>query len=224
MKTSARKVITVVMGIILVSFITSYASAGSQKTMFLGDYYNKMKPGAKGEAKLHWIKPGVDFSKYKKVMVDYVIFAFAEDAEYKGIDANEMKDIGDRASLALINSVKEHFTVVSKPGPDVIRVRTAIVNLKPSKPGLSAVTTVMPVGLGISLFKKGATDSWTGSGATEAEMMVLDSMTNEVLASAHVEKTAEFDERFSKWGSVDESFKFWGELFSKRLKNLSKVK
>ena len=204
---------TVVMGIILVSFITSYASAGSEKSIFLGDYYHKMKPGAKGEAKLRWIKPGVDFSKYKKVMVDYVIFAYAEDAEYKGIDASEMKKLADKASLALINSIKEHYTVVSKPGPDVLRVRTAIKDLKPSKPGLSAVTTIVPVGLGISLFKKGATDAWTGSGATEAEMMVLDSMTNEVLGCGYDKKTAGFDERFSKWGSVEEAFKFWGELF-----------
>jgi hypothetical protein len=36
-----------------------------------------------------WIKTGVDHTRYKKVMVDYVIFAFAEDSEYKGIDANE---------------------------------------------------------------------------------------------------------------------------------------
>ena len=224
MKTSARKVMAVVIGIILVSFITSYASAGSQKSVFLGDYYNKMKPGAKGEAKLHWIKPGVDFSKYKKVMVDYVIFAIADDSEYKGIDANEFKKVADDASLALIKAIQNNFTVVSKPGPDVIRVRTAIMELRPNKPGLSAVTTVVPVGLGISLLKKGATDAWTGSGATEAEMMVLDSMTNDVVACAHDKKTAEFAERFSKWGSVEEAFTFWGELFAKRLRGLSKVK
>ena len=224
MKTSAKKFMTVVMGIILVSFITSYASAGSEKSIFLGDYYHKMKPGAKGQASLNWIKPGVDFSKYKKVMVDYIVFSIADDSEYKGIDANELKELGDGASLALINSIKEHFTVVSKPGPDVIRVRTAIVGLKPSKPGLSAITTIVPVGLGISLFKKGATDAWTGSGATEAEMMVLDSMTNEVLGCGYDKKTAGFDERFSKWGSVEEAFKFWGDHFSKRVENLSRIK
>jgi len=38
-----------------------------------------------------WIRPGVDYTKYKKVMMDYVIFAFAEDSEYGGIDTNEMK-------------------------------------------------------------------------------------------------------------------------------------
>jgi Protein of unknown function (DUF3313) len=224
MKTSVKKVMAVVMGIILVSFITSYASAGSQKTVFLGDYYKILKPGGKGEGKLNWIKPGVDFTKYKKVMVDYVIFAIAEDSEYKGIDADEMKKIADDASLALLTAIQGEFPVVSEPGPDVLRIRTAIVDLKPSKPGLSAISTVMPVGLGISIIKKGATDSWTGSGATTAEMMVLDSMTNEVIACGEDKKTAEFAERFSKWGDVEEAFAFWGELFTKRLVNLTKIK
>ena len=53
MKTSAIKFMTVVMGIILVSFTTSYATAGSDKLIFLGDYYHKMKPGAKGQASLN---------------------------------------------------------------------------------------------------------------------------------------------------------------------------
>ena len=233
MKTSVRKIMAVVMGIALASFVISCATAGSpskeapaapEKTGFLGDYYKNLKPGEKGQAKLRWIKPGVDFSKYKKVMVDYVVFAFADDSEYKGIDANEMKKIGDDASKALVDAIKEKFPVVSEPGPDVIRVRTAIIDLKKSRPGLSAVTTVVPVGLGISLIKKGATGAWTGSGATTAEMMALDSMTNEVLAAAEDQKAAGFSERFSKWGSTQEAFSYWGELFAKHLATLTEMK
>jgi hypothetical protein len=226
MKTSVNKVLAVVMGIALVGYAISFATAGSssaasQKTVFLSDYYKNLTPGKKGEAKLNWVKPGVDFSKYKKVMVDYMVFAFAEDAEYKGIDANEMKKIGDHGSLALINSIKKVLPVVSEPGPDVLRIRTAIVDLKPSKPGLSAVTSVIPVGLAFSLVHKGTSGSFTGSGATTAEMMVLDSMTNEVLACGEDKKSAEFADRFSKWGSVDDAFVFWGNLFTKRLILLS---
>jgi len=39
--------------------------------------------------------------------------------------------------------------------------------------------------------------------------MVLDSMTNQVIAVAKDEKTAGFTERFSKWGSAEEAFAFW---------------
>jgi hypothetical protein len=213
-------------------FVISCASTGAQskgsaaapqKTGFLHGYYEKLKPGtAKGDPKLMWIKPGVDHTKYKKVMVDYVIFAFAEDSEYKGIDANEMKKLADGTSQALVNALKKELPVVSEPGPDVLRVRTAIIDLKQSHPVLSGVTSVVPVGLGISIVKKGATDSWTGSGATAAEMMILDSMTNEVLGAGEDQMAAGFTERFTKWGSVEEAFEFWGERLAKRLVNFTK--
>ncbi len=164
-----------------------------------------------GGPRARWIKPGVDFSKYNKFMVDYVVFALAADSEYKGINGDEMKKLGDAASQALVNAIKEKFPVVAEPGPDVARLKFAIVGLKQSRPVLSGVTSVVPIGLGISLIKKGATDSWTGSGATQAELMALDSTTNEVIVVAHDEYTAGFTERFSKWGSVEDAFKFWGK-------------
>jgi hypothetical protein len=76
---------------------------------------------------------------------------------------------------------------------------------------VSGVSSVLPIGLGISLVKKGATGSWSGSGATSAEMMAVDSMTGDVIAVAQDDSTAKFSERFSKWGSAEEAFKFWGE-------------
>ncbi len=48
------------------------------------EYYNKLQPGiVVGGPKLMWIKRGVDLSKYKKVMADYV-FSFADNSESPG--------------------------------------------------------------------------------------------------------------------------------------------
>jgi len=195
----------------------------AQNSGFLGKYYQNLKPGTeKGDPKLMWIRPGVDFKKYKKVMIDYVIFSFANESDYKDIDANELKKLADQATNAFLQTVKTDFPVVSEPAPDVLRVRIAITDLKPSSPGLSTVTSVVPVGLAFSIAKKGATDSWTGSGATTAEMMVLDSMTNEVLGAAQDSASADFSDRFSKWGSAEEAFKYWAARFTKRLNTLLK--
>ena len=93
----------------------------------------------------------------------------------------------------------------SVPGPDAVRYPLGTEPLlQPQGYRVRA-----HVGLGISLIKKGSTDSWSGSGATGAEVMVLDSMTNQVIAVAKDEKTAGFTERFSKWGSAEEAFAFW---------------
>ncbi len=67
---------------------------------------------------------------------------------------------------------------------NVARIRIAITNIKPSRPGVSAVTSIVPVGIGISLVKKGAKGGWSGSGETGVEMMALDSMTNDILVLA----------------------------------------
>ena len=228
MKTSKRNLVTMVVGIALVSFVISCASTGSQSKKpaaepqtkgFLDGYYKDLQPGPEGGAKMRWLKPGVDFGKYNKIMLDSVIFYFAEDSENKGIDAEAMKKLADACNLQVVDVLKGTYPIVADPGPDVLRLRFAITDLKQSRPVLSAITSVVPIGLGISILKKGATGSWSGSGATSAELMALDSMTNDVIAVAQDDKTAGFTERFSKWGSTEEAFKYWGERLKLFLDN-----
>jgi len=178
---------------------------------FLGSYYNLMQPGPRGGAKKRWIKQDVDFRKYKKVMLDSVVFYLAKSSDYQGIDPQVMKDLADKFNKAMIDAVKDKLSVVAEPGPDVVRIRVAITNLEQSRPVLSGVTSVIPVGLGISILKKGAVGSWSGSGATGMALMALDSTSNDVLAVAEDYQSAGFTERFSKWGSAEEAFKFWAE-------------
>ena len=111
----------------------------------------------------------------------------------------------------LVAAFKDKYPIVAEPGPDVARIRIAITNVQASSPGVSAVTSILPIGLGISLVRKGAKDSWTGGGATGAEMMVLDSTTNDVIGMAVDDKAAAFGDRFTKWGSAEEAFKFWSQ-------------
>ena len=122
-----------------------------------------------------------------------------------------MKELADECNKQLFDALNDSYPLVAQPAPDVIRLRIAITDLKQSRPGLSAVTTVIPVGLAISAVKKGAGGSWTGSGATKAEFMAIDSMTNDVIAVAQDERKAEFDQRFTKWGSTEEAFGYWAE-------------
>lgn len=190
---------------------TKTGSAAPDKVGFLGDYYKNLELGPEGGAKLRWLNPGADFTKYKKVMLDSIIFFFSDDSEYKGMDPQQLKELADNFNQQLVNTLKETYPIVADAGIDVMRVRFAITDLKQSRPGISAVASVVPIGLGISVLKKGATGSWTGSGATGAELMVLDSMTNDVIGVAKDERAAGFTERFTKWGSAEEAFKFWAE-------------
>ena len=216
--------VTMVLVVGLALMVCAGCASGPKYSGFLGDYDKKMQPGPEGGAKYRWLKPGVDFSKYNKLMIDSVVFYFADDSEYKGIDPQFMKEMADKFNLELVNTLKGSYPIVAQPGPDVVRLRFAITGIKQSMPILSGVTSIVPVGIAISVVKKGATGSWTGSGATSAEVMILDSTTNDVIGVAEDEKTAGFTERFSKWGSAEEAFKFWAERVKIFLDESKKVK
>jgi len=211
MKKAFRVILSVVIGL-AVAASTRFAE-DIKYSGFLGNpsVYSLMKPGPEGGVKLRWMKEGVDPKKYEKFMVDSVIFFLSDQAEYKGIDPQEMKELCDEFNKALVAAFKDKYPIVADPGPNVMRIRIAITEIKPSRPGVSTVTSIVPVGLGVSLVKKGATGGWAGSGETGIEMMALDSVTDEILVLAVDQRKAEFEQRFSKWGSATDAFKFWSE-------------
>lgn len=224
MKRLARAVMALGIGFVFAAFLCSCASTGSKAKRtgpgFLGAYEQKLEKGPDGGAKMRWLKPGTNFAKYDKVILEHIVFFLDDTSEYKGIDASEMNALAEKCNLALVNALKDGYPIVTEPGPDVVQVRMAITDLKPSNPavgGITTVTMVTPVGLGINLLKKGATGKWSGSGATASELMALDSMTGEVIAVAKDEKSAGFTERYGKWDSVEGAFKFWGERLRKFL-------
>ncbi len=211
MRRAASVTLSIVIGFALA--VGAGCAAHTRNTGFLGGpaEYAKLGPGPEGGAKLRWVKPGADFGKYNRFMVDSVTFFLGDESDYKGIDPQEMKELADQFNLEIVTAFKDKWPIVTEPGADVARIRIAITNIKASKPGVSAVTSIIPIGLGVSLVRKGATGGWSGSGDTSIEAMTLDSMTNEVLLMAVDNRPAEFEHRFSKWGSAQDAFKFWAE-------------
>ena len=204
-----KKLLMVLIGLMVLVGCATTTAPKYEGVFVPKELEHKFEPGIDAHT-LRWLRPDVDYKKYTKAMVDYVVFALAPDSEYKGINADEMKQLADAASRALVDAIAEKYPVVSEPGPDVVRIRFAITDLNQSRPALSIITTVVPVGLGISLVKKGAGGEWTGGGMTKAEVMFLDSMTNQVIGAGYGDYSASFGGRYTKWGQVDDAFKKWG--------------
>ncbi|GAB6097762.1 DUF3313 domain-containing protein [Desulfatiferula olefinivorans] len=203
------------MGILIVIAVTatlfSCASSTPKQPGFLKGYYQYLEHGPEGGAKLRWQKPGTDFSKYDKIMLDNIVYFFAEDSEYKGIEAEQLVELSNTFKQEIIDAYKDTYPVVTEPGPGVARLKIAITGLKQSKPVISGISTIVPIGLGVSMIKKGSTGAWTGSGRTSVELIVIDSMTEDVISVAQDEQIAGFTERFSKLGSAKEAFKYWAK-------------
>ena len=168
-----------------------------------------LEPGPPGGARLRWLKPGVDFSRYQRVMLDPVVFFFAPDSEYKGMDPQELKALSEGFRRQTADALKKSYPLVAAPAPDVLRLRFAITDLRRNRPVLSDIMSEGPIGFGREEERVPAEDSWSGSGATCAEMVVFDSMTNEPVAAAKDEQATGLREKFTKWGSVEDAFHFW---------------
>jgi hypothetical protein len=52
---------------------------------------------------------------------------------------------------------------------------------------------------------------WAGSGATAGELIVFDSMTQDVIAANKDKRTFGLKEKFTRWGSAEDAFQFWAE-------------
>ncbi len=186
---------------------------------FLGDY-PKFERGAKGGVDWVYLKKGVDFKVYDKVMIDQVVFYFKPDAKYKGIHPDEIKQLSDAFHQSMVDALGKKYPLVDKAGPGVLRIRFAITDVVPSKPGLNTVTSIVPVGLAISLIKKGITGSHTFVGQASVEVEFLDSQTNERLAAAIDTKTGKkykIIKGAKKWGHAKDAFKFWSKRLRKWL-------
>jgi len=177
---------------------------------FLGDY-SKLQAGPEGGVAQRYIKEGVDFKKYNKIMLDQVRFYFKDDAGDKGIDADEMKELSDTFSRDVIDALGSAYPLVAKPGPNVMRLRVAITDMDLPNRGINAISTVLPVGLAISTVKSGVTGKGTGCGEVSMEFQILDSQTNTVLAQGVDRRSGGKLDSMSKFGTAEEAFKFWAQ-------------
>ena len=207
---SSSKIVYIVIICFALTIATGCATKPVKHSGFLKNY-PEFKSGSKGGADSVYMKEGVDFSVYNKIMMDHVVFYFRDDSKDKEIHPEELSEFSEIFHKAVAESLGDAYPLVNEPGPDVMRLRIAITDVDASKPGMGAVSTVMPVGLALSIVKKGITGKHTGVGSASIEVEILDSMTNERIAAAIDTKPGGKIEGFSKWGAVEGAFKFWAK-------------
>lgn len=200
------------LAILLTGFVL-YGCAATPKveqTGFIRDA-PQFQPGPSDGADQIYIKPGTDFSKYRRVMLEEVQFFIKKDAAQSGLQASDLKELSDTFHRAVFEALGTAYPLVSEPGSDVLRIRLAVTNIEPSNPAMSGITTVLPVGLAISAVKKGTTGAHTGVGGASMEVEFLDAMTNERLAVAIDTFNGSKMSGFTKLGATKEAFEFWGK-------------
>ncbi len=207
---SSSKIVYIVIICFALTVATGCTTKQVKHSGFL-ENYPEFESGPKGGADFVYMKEGVDFKRYNKIMMDDVVLYFMDDAKYKGIHPKELNEMSNVFHKAIADNLEGAYPLVDKPGSDVMRLRIAVTDVVASKPGRGAISTVMPVGLALSTVRKGVTGTHSGVGRASIEVEILDSMTNERIAAAIDTKPGGKIEGFTKWGAVKGAFEFWAK-------------
>ena len=190
---------------------------------FLQDY-TKLGEDPFGLADAYYEAPNVVWGAYDKAIIDQVTFFLKEDADHKGIDADELNQLAQYWNDSMVKSISKSYQIVSEPGPNTLRMRLAITNLEPGNPATGTVTTVVPVGLAASTLKKVATGTHIGMGSAGFEAEVRDAQSGELLMSGITYDTGKkykIGKSVTEWGQVEAIFDEWTDNIRKRLDALS---
>jgi len=203
--------------LILLSTICLLIGCSGKKQLhpsgFLSDY-SRLQPGSDGQAIKRYVDTSVDFSKYKKVMIDKVIFYFAPSSKPIGVDPDELEMLAKSFEKALVEELKDAYPIVTKPGPDVLRIRVAITDVKAGNPMLGAASAVLPVGVAVNAISNVTTGESVNVGEATIEAAFLDSETGRVVAAIMDRKVGSTYSTGSvkgKWGHAKQAFKEWAK-------------
>lgn len=136
---------------------------------------------------------------------------------YGDVVLDGSRPVADAFKQQLVDSLKKTYPIVMAPGPDVARIRFAITDLRQNRPVHSDFSADGPIDLGKDNVKRRAATSWSGSGATEAEVLIIDSLTQDVIAAAKDSRTTGLKEKFTKWGAAEDAFQFWATSLKRLL-------
>src|SRR5215469_12869072 len=116
-------------------------SAPTGAVQFLGSDASLLQPGGEGQAAYVYIKPDVQWSNYKSVLLKPVEFWDSPDTT---VSAEDQKMLTSYFYNSLKQNLQKNFTLVDKPGPGVITFAVAIINAEGATPGLRSVSLVVP--------------------------------------------------------------------------------
>ena len=197
-----------------------------EESGFLKDY-SQLHEGTNGQVKLVYIDPTVNWAKYTKIYIEPVELWKSDDTNSPlgKLDQEDQQHLIDYFYTTMSNSLSKNFELVDKAGPNTLVIHAAITEAKKCRPVINFVSSVMPIGMGISLVKRVIFGSGSGVGICQGELEILDGTTGQRLAAA-VDRRAgtkairtKFDGTF---GDVRLSMDYWAEHLDQRLVELQK--
>ncbi len=197
---------------------TTQQAESIRKSGFLGDY-SQLRKGGEEQALLRYVNPNVRWSRYNKIILKPVKIYAGKNSDLRNADREAQSALANYFTAALSEELKKDFTLVSTPGPGVMTIYTAITDADQSEVVFDTITTIMPIGLALSTMKRSIGESDSFVGDAQAEMEIVDSVSDVRLAAA-VDKrygSKALRSKFGGWNHAKETFDYWAERLRERL-------
>ncbi len=199
---------------------------GVERSGFLGADYDLLQPGNDQQAQLRYVRSGVDWASYDKVLLDPVTIWKGKEASGQGISPHDQQILANyfysviRGALA-----KEGLKLVTLPEADALRVQVAVTKANEANVALNVVSTVVPQLRLASSLDQLATGKPAFVGEGQVEVKVTDAHTGELLAAGidHRVGGKTLDaSTFQSWGDVEAMMRLWADHGAYNLCRLQK--
>ncbi len=170
-----------------------------------------LKPGTGDQALYRYRNPGVEGRRYTCVVVDPVLIK--NSVELDAEKRENYQKLANNAYIYLVEELRNDFQIAESPGRETLRLQLAIIDAEPSSPVRNVISSVMPIGIGISALKGVATGKQSAVGEITAEFKITDSVTGELLGAAIDRRVGGKDPggMFDSWSNADGALKYWAK-------------
>jgi hypothetical protein len=180
--------------------------------------YAQLQPNPDYPAARVYIRPGVPWSRYNSIQIDSAGLWLNDNSS---VSPEDQQKLTDALYEALYTEVSKYFVITSQPGPNTLRLRVALTQVKGAQVAARTLTTVVPqLRLAGSLVGL-AGDTAATVGSATVEMEVLDSVTNQRLAAAVDDRAGTkvlFAKRaYTTWGDVEAACEYWSKRIAWQL-------
>ena len=170
------------------------------------------------EALQRYINPDADWRSYNKVMINSV--SVWKDEETQDVSPADLQMLSDFLYTHMHEALSQDYTVVTQPGPGVMRAAFAITEAEASSPTADVVTSIIPqtrILTGIKGYAVGGKPGFVGTAGLEAKL--TDSQSGKPLAIAVDRRggTKDLSGMTNDWNDVEKAYIYWAAAIRYRL-------
>ena len=184
---------------------------------FLANECALLTPGGEGQVGLRYINPAAQWTQYNKIMIDPVTFWSGSSTRVSPADQQTLVNY---LSQQLTLHLGQKFVIVQQPGPGIMKLDAALVDMSSATPMLRTISMMVPQARLLSSLKYLATGSFPFVGGAQAELKITDSVSGEVLGlfvDRRIGGGAVTNAFQWRWGDAENAVNHWAELAATRL-------